>query len=66
MLCHARNLFAPQNVELFVGGLSEHIKVDVELWEPQDLQMAMYLTQAFERGAAATLLVPVQQTTLPP
>jgi len=37
VLCHARNLSAPQKAELFVGGLPEHIKVDVELREPQDL-----------------------------
>jgi hypothetical protein len=34
VLCHARILLAPKKAELFVGGLSEHIKVDVELWEP--------------------------------
>ena len=63
MLCHARNLSAPQKAELFVGGLSEHIKVDVKLREPQDLQTAMYLARAFEHRVAATLLVPAQQTT---
>jgi hypothetical protein len=30
VLCHAQNLSAPQKAELFVGGLPEHIKVDVE------------------------------------
>ena len=34
VLCHARNLFASQKAQLFVGGLPEHIKVDVELREP--------------------------------
>ena len=43
MLCRAHNLSAPQKGELFVGGLLEHIKVDVELREPQDLQTAMHL-----------------------
>jgi hypothetical protein len=61
VLCHARHLSAPQKAELFVGGLPEHIKVDVELREPQDLQTAMHLARAFERRAAATLLAPVQQ-----
>ena len=65
VLCQARNLFAPQKV-LFVGGLPKHIKVDVELREPQDLQTTMYLARAFECRAAATLLVHVQQTTSPP
>jgi len=37
VLCHARNLSAPEKVELFVGGLPEHIKVDMELRKPQDL-----------------------------
>ena len=35
ILCHARNLSAPQKAELFVGGLPEHIKVDVELRDPR-------------------------------
>jgi hypothetical protein len=61
VLCHARHLSAPQKAELFVGGLPEHIKVDVELREPQDLQTAMHLARAFERRATATLLAPVQQ-----
>jgi hypothetical protein len=34
VLCHARNMSTPQKAELFVGGLPEHIKVDVELREP--------------------------------
>jgi hypothetical protein len=34
VLYHAWNLSAPQKVELFVGDLPEHIKVDVELREP--------------------------------
>jgi hypothetical protein len=31
VLCHARNLDAVQKAELFVGGLPDHIRVDVEL-----------------------------------
>ena len=31
VLCHSRNLSAAQKAELFVGGLPEHIKVDVKL-----------------------------------
>lgn len=34
MMCHARNLSPLQKAELFVGSLSEHIKVDVELCKP--------------------------------
>lgn len=54
VLCHASNLSATQKVDLFVGGLPEHIKIDVELREPQDLQKAMYLARAFERRLTAT------------
>ncbi|WVZ49481.1 hypothetical protein U9M48_000839 [Paspalum notatum var. saurae] len=48
VLCHSRNLLAPQKAELFVGGLPDDIWIDVELWEPRDLQTAMYLAQAIE------------------
>ncbi|WVZ49309.1 hypothetical protein U9M48_000678 [Paspalum notatum var. saurae] len=48
VLCHSRNLLAPQKAELFVGGLPDDIRIDVELWEPRDLQTAMYLAQAIE------------------
>ena len=47
--CHAQNLSSRQRAEIFVGGLPDHIRVDVELRDPQDLQMAMYYAQAFER-----------------
>jgi len=66
VLCHARNLSAPQKAELFVGGLPEHIKVDVELREPQDLQTAMHLARAFERRANATMLATGQCGARPP
>jgi hypothetical protein len=48
VLCHARNLDAVQKAELFVGGLPDHIRVDVELRAPQDLPTAMHLARAFE------------------
>jgi hypothetical protein len=51
-------LSAPEKGELFVGVSPEHIKVDVELREPQDLQTAMHLAQAFERRATAITLAP--------
>jgi hypothetical protein len=34
VLYHARNLSPLQKAELFVGGLPEHIKVNMELREP--------------------------------
>ena len=66
VLYHVRNLFASQKAELFVGGLPEHIKVDVELREPQNLQTAMYLARAFERRATATTPATPQRGTRPP
>jgi hypothetical protein len=53
VLCHARNLDPVQKAELFVGGLPDHIRVDVELRAPQDLSTAVYLARAFELRAAA-------------
>jgi hypothetical protein len=32
-----------QKAKLFVGGLPDHIHIDVDLREPSDLQSAMYL-----------------------
>uniref|UniRef100_A0A453MRM9 Uncharacterized protein n=1 Tax=Aegilops tauschii subsp. strangulata TaxID=200361 RepID=A0A453MRM9_AEGTS len=53
MACHASGVTAQQRADLFVGGLPDHIRVDVELWGPQDLQSAMYYARAFERRAVA-------------
>jgi hypothetical protein len=53
VLCHARNLDTVQKAELFVGGLLDHIRVDVELRAPQDLQTAMHLVRAFELHASS-------------
>jgi hypothetical protein len=36
-----------------MGGLPEHIQVDVEMRHPPDLQTAMYYARAFERCATA-------------
>ena len=38
-----------------MGGLPEHIKVDVEIRHPPDLHMTMYLARAFKRRVAAFL-----------
>ncbi|XP_044418751.1 uncharacterized protein [Triticum aestivum] len=53
LACHASGVTAQQRVDLFVGGLPDHIRVDVELRGPQDLQSAMYCARAFERRAVA-------------
>jgi hypothetical protein len=52
VLCHARNLDDVQKAELFVGGLPDHIRVDVELGAPQDLPTVMHLAHAFELRAS--------------
>jgi hypothetical protein len=53
MLGHTRKLDAPQKAKLFVGGLPGHIRADVAIRDPQDLQSVMYLAHAFEQHAAA-------------
>ena len=53
LACHASGVTAQQRADLFVGGLPDHIRVDVELRGPQDLQSAMYYARAFERCAVA-------------
>jgi hypothetical protein len=57
MLCHARNLSARQKAELYVGGLPDHIRKQVQMHAPLDLQSAMYLARAFE-DCASTLAPP--------
>jgi hypothetical protein len=42
-----------QKAELFMGGHAEHIRIDVELREPRDLQSTMQLARAYERRAEA-------------
>ena len=49
---HAGRLAPLQKTQLFTGGLLDHICVDVELHEPQDLQRAMLLARAYERRNA--------------
>nr|XP_020168568.1 formin-like protein 14 [Aegilops tauschii subsp. strangulata] len=53
LACHASGVTAQQRANLFVGGLPDHIRVDVELRGPQDLQTAMYYARAFKRRAVA-------------
>jgi hypothetical protein len=48
-MVHARCLTRYQQAKLFTGGLPEHIRIDVELHDPQDLQCAMSLARAYER-----------------
>uniref|UniRef100_A0ACD5W7T0 Uncharacterized protein n=1 Tax=Avena sativa TaxID=4498 RepID=A0ACD5W7T0_AVESA len=53
LACHAPGVTARQRAELFVGGLPDDIRVDVELREPQDLQTAMYYSRAYEQRTLA-------------
>jgi hypothetical protein len=54
VLCHTDDDLGPrQKAKLFVGGLLEHIRVDVEMRHPPDLQTAMYYARAFERRVTA-------------
>jgi hypothetical protein len=55
VLCHARNLDPVQKAKLLVGGLPDHIRVDVKLRAPQDLPTAMHLARAFELRATSML-----------
>jgi hypothetical protein len=55
VLCHARNLDSSQKADLYVGGLPDHIRVDVELRAPHDLPMAVYLARSFELRARSLL-----------
>jgi hypothetical protein len=48
-----------QRAELFIGGLPDHIRVDVELQAPQDLQTAMHYARAYERRAQAVQQAPL-------
>ncbi|XP_021303974.1 uncharacterized protein LOC8066654 [Sorghum bicolor] len=66
VLCHAQGISTHQKAELFVEGLLEHIRVDVELCDPPDLQTAMHLARAFERRAAAVLPAPPPCGARPP
>jgi hypothetical protein len=53
VLCHAPNLDPVQKAELFVGGLPDHIRVDVELQSPQDLSTMVRLARGYELRAQA-------------
>jgi hypothetical protein len=55
VLCHARNLDSSQKADLYVGGLPDHIRVDVELRAHRDLPTAVYLTRTFELHARSLL-----------
>jgi hypothetical protein len=53
LACYAPGVMGQKRAELFIGGLPDHIRVDVELQAPQDLQTAMHYARAYERRAQA-------------
>jgi hypothetical protein len=55
-MVHAGRLSPYQRAQLFTGGLLDHIRIDIELHDPQDLQRAMHLARAYKRRNAAPLL----------
>jgi hypothetical protein len=55
LVYHNPNLEPRQKADLFVGGLPKHIRVNIELRAPLDLQMALHLARAYERCAMAML-----------
>jgi len=57
-MAHAGRLKPLQQALLFTGGLPDHIRIDVELHEPQDLHRAMRLARAYERRTPAPLALP--------
>ncbi|KAK1628363.1 hypothetical protein QYE76_002678 [Lolium multiflorum] len=61
LACHAPGVSARQRADLFVGGLPDYIRVDVEMREPGDLQTAMYYARAYEQRALAMQQVYAQR-----
>jgi hypothetical protein len=55
VLCHTRNLDSSQKANLYVGGLPDHIRIDVELRAPRDHSTAVYLARSFELCATSML-----------
>jgi hypothetical protein len=53
LACHAPGVTGQQHAELFICSLLDHIRVDVELQAPQDLQTVMHYACAYERHAQA-------------
>lgn len=57
-MAHVSRLKPLQQAQLFTGGLPDHIRVGVELHEPQDLHRAMRLARAYERRNPAPMALP--------
>ncbi|XP_047050607.1 uncharacterized protein LOC124655810 [Lolium rigidum] len=62
LACHAPGVTARQRANLFVGGLPDHIRVDVEMREPPDLQTATEIAASTLSEAGVTTYGPVDAT----
>ena len=51
LLCRVDQLSSAQQIQLFTAGLSEWMRIDVELQDPPNLQMTVNLARAHERRA---------------
>jgi hypothetical protein len=52
LLAHNDPLWTRQQVQLFTSGLSDLLRVDVEMQKPLDLQIAMSLAHSYEQRSA--------------
>uniref|UniRef100_A0ACD5X3U9 Uncharacterized protein n=1 Tax=Avena sativa TaxID=4498 RepID=A0ACD5X3U9_AVESA len=62
LACHAPGVTGQQCAELFVGGLPDHIRVDVELQASHDLQTAMHYARAADHTASTAAPAAMQRT----
>lgn len=62
LLCRANRLSTMQQVQIFMAGLFEPLRTDVELQQPNNLQVAMSLARAYKRRAQTTVSVSNPQT----
>ena len=53
LACHAPDVTSRQRAKLFVGGRPDHIRINVEMRDPSDLQTAMYDARAYKQRANA-------------
>jgi|SRR5688572_3539916 hypothetical protein len=61
LLCHTSLLAPNQQVQLFMVGLPERIKIDIELMNPQNLQQTSQLTRAYKCRSQVIDGAPQQQ-----
>jgi hypothetical protein len=64
-MAHAGPLSPAQQVQLFIGGLPDPIRTNVELQGPTDLPRAMGLARAYERRNGVVLAAPAARPPRP-